>query len=405
MEVGKIRRLSGANQTGVRAYNERLLLSMLQRHGALPGSDIARRTGLSPQTASVILRKLESDGLVIRGETVRGKVGKPSVPMRLNPDGLYSLGLKIGRRSADLLLMNFAGEILVQKKLAYPYPMPDQVFGFLRDGLKATFAGLDRDARARVCGIGIAMPFELWGWHEQIGAPAESFGVWQRIDPHREVSAFSDLPVFVCNDATAACRAEHVFGRGKEFTDYAYFFLGAFAGGGVVLNHSVYEGRSGNAGAMGPLPSLRPDGTPGKLIDTASLYTLEAQLSAAGIAPGELWKTPQDWSGLAAQVDPWMKDAARALAAASLATCAVIDFEAILIDGAMPPDIRRRLVRGVRRSLTGMDARGLVVPAIEEGRIGANARAIGAACGPVISQYLLNSDSGVSSPLQAGQMH
>ena len=47
-EIGQeIRKLSdGANQIGVRAHNERLILSMIQRHGALPGSDIAKHSGL-----------------------------------------------------------------------------------------------------------------------------------------------------------------------------------------------------------------------------------------------------------------------------------------------------------------------------------------------------------------------
>lgn len=45
MTLDHVRTLSGGiNQTGVRAYNERLILSILQRNGGLPGSDLARRT-------------------------------------------------------------------------------------------------------------------------------------------------------------------------------------------------------------------------------------------------------------------------------------------------------------------------------------------------------------------------
>ena len=65
------------------------------------------------------------------------------------------------------------------------------------------------------------------------------------------------LPVSLLNDA-AACQAEHSFGRGKEFRDYAYFFIGAYIGGGIVLDHTVYEGRQGNAGALGSLRSIGP---------------------------------------------------------------------------------------------------------------------------------------------------
>ncbi len=101
---------SGVRPQGQRDHNERLILSTLQRAGPLPGSDLARLAGLSPQAVSVILRRLEGEGLVRRGEPVRGRVGKPRVPVGLDPDGVLSLGLKLGRRSSDLLLADFAGQ-------------------------------------------------------------------------------------------------------------------------------------------------------------------------------------------------------------------------------------------------------------------------------------------------------
>jgi len=90
----------GANQVRVRAYNERLVMSLVRRHGSLSKAEIARRSGLSAQTVTVIMRALEAEGLLMRGAPMRGKVGQPSVPMLLNPDAVYSFGLKIGRRSA-----------------------------------------------------------------------------------------------------------------------------------------------------------------------------------------------------------------------------------------------------------------------------------------------------------------
>ena len=67
----------GSNQTRVRAYNERLVLSLVRLHSALSKADITRLSGLSAQTASVIMRALEKDGLLLRGEPLRGRVGQP----------------------------------------------------------------------------------------------------------------------------------------------------------------------------------------------------------------------------------------------------------------------------------------------------------------------------------------
>lgn len=386
----------GVNQSGVRNYNERLLLSILQRNGSMPGRDLALATGLSPQTISVILRKLEGDGLLERGNPVRGKVGKPSIPMRLAAEGVFSIGLKVGRRSADLVLVDLHGSVRRQLKTTYRYPLPHVVFDFLQAGLQTITADLTPDQIARICGIGIAAPLEIWNWHETVGAPESELSAWKEVDYAVEVARFSALPVSIINDATAACQAEHIYGRGREFRDYAYFYVGAFIGGGVVLNHSVYDGHQRNAGALGSLRSIGPDGTTRQLIDCASIYLLEHDLKQAGYDPLRLWNPAQDWTEFADLVDPWIEQTALEIAKASLSTCAVIDFEAILIDGAFPEAVKTTLVDKVRAHIKTQDIRGLIPPRIENGVIGVNARAVGAACRPIITRFLLNTNVGIS---------
>ena len=139
--------VGGANQVRVRAYNERLIMSLVRRHGALSKAEIARRSGLSAQTVTVIMRELETDALLIRGEPVRGRVGQPSTPMRLNPDAVYSFGLKIGRRSADLVLMDFVGRIRLQVHRIYPYPMPEPLLALVSEGIAVLEAQISAEDR------------------------------------------------------------------------------------------------------------------------------------------------------------------------------------------------------------------------------------------------------------------
>jgi len=57
----------------------------------MSSAEIARRSGVSAQTVSNIVRDLENDGLLVRGEAIRtkGKVGKPQTPVQLNPSGVH----------------------------------------------------------------------------------------------------------------------------------------------------------------------------------------------------------------------------------------------------------------------------------------------------------------------------
>ena len=396
MDDAQVKSLSmGLSQKGVRDHNERLILSLIQRHGGLPGSALAKLADLSPPTVSGILRQLESDGLIERGTPVRGKVGKPSIPMGLAANGAFAFGIKIGRRSADLMLMDFKGGTRGEMQITYDYPIKQVVLAFLQDGLLNLTNQLSASEQARICGIGVAAPFEFWNWNASIDAPSNAFRAWREVDLVAEIGAFSDLPVIVMNDATAACQAEHTYGRGKEFQDYAYFFIGAFIGGGVVLNNSVYAGRQGNAGALGSIRSISPIGESMQLIDMASIHLLEARLHEVDIETRQLWDDPDSWTKLKRYVEPWLLQTAQELAKASLSACSVIDFEAILIDGSFPASLRDDLVNRVRRYVATHDTRGLIPPKIEAGSIGANARSQGAACEIIRTQFFLKATTNI----------
>ncbi|MCV3736440.1 ROK family transcriptional regulator [Rhizobium sp. TRM96647] len=380
----------GSNQVRVRAYNERLVMSLVRRHGELSKAEIARRSGLSAQTVTVIMRALEADGLLMRGEPTRGRVGQPSTPMRLNPDAVYSFGVKIGRRSAELAVMDFVGRVRLQVRRTYAYPMPDEVLAFITDGIAEMEAGLDPGQRARVAGIGIAAPFELWNWAEEVGAPQRDMDTWRGIDLQREIQARVSHPVFLHNDATSACAAELVFGLGQRYPDFIYFFIGSFIGGGVVLNSALFSGRTGTAGAIGPLPVQGRDGRTVQLLKIASIFVLENRLRAGGIDPRPLWYSPDEWIDFGAPLESWIQDTAAALAQALIAAASVIDFSAAVIDGGFPAWVRERIVMATRAALGEHDLQGVIMPEILEGEAGSQARTIGAASLPLFARYLLD---------------
>ena len=380
----------GANQSRVRDYNERLVLSLVRRHGYLAKSQIARRSGLSAQTVSVIMRSLEKDGLLLRGKPQRGQVGQPSIPMSLNPNGVFSFGLKIGRRSADLVLVDFLGQELGSINKVFDYPIPSEVIVFVETGIATLREQLSPSQQKRIAGLGVSIPSELWNWAEKINAPQDLMNVWKNNDFESKLETISNLPVSMQNDATAACGAELVFGHGKELADFIYFFIGTFIGGGVVLNHGLYSGRTGNAGAIGPMPIMNSDGEVTTLIDNASIYTLEMRLRANGFTLTHQWSEPEDWHSIGPLLDEWIEDTARHLAWAIVASSSVIDFQAAVIDGAFPSDIRQKMVDAIRLEIEKLDTRGITEISILEGMVGRGARALGGASLPLFALYLLD---------------
>lgn len=380
---------SGSNQVGMRERNERLVLTILRRQGALPKADIARMTGLSAQTVSVIMRALERDGLLEKGEKIRGKVGQPSVPMRLAPEGAFFLGFKVGRRSAELTLVNFVGEELAHIEEAYAYPTPEKALSFVKGSLEELYKVLTPDQRNRIAGLGIASPYFLWEWANVIGVDPAKMAGWKDFDLKEEVAALVDFPVFLGNDATSACGAEVTFGTAQPPVDFLYIYIGYFVGGGVVLNGSVFAGRSGNAGAVGPFPVVSHDGTSSQLVDKASLIGLERRLAAQADGNMPLSRLIDESTASSEVVEAWLDDAVKSLAQLVLGACSIIDFPAVLVDGNMPSELRSQIVARLTEELDQMPLSGLIRPELIEGSLGARARPLGAASLPLSNRFML----------------
>lgn len=379
----------GTNQSGMRAQNERLVLTLLRKHGPLAKSDIARLTGLSLQTVSVIMRALEQEGLLLKGTPQRGRIGQPSVPMALSPEGAAFFGLKLGRRSADLLVIDFLGKVLATERMTYRYPEPDQVIDFVIKGLPILMTALPKPMQARIGGIGVAMPFELWSWGRHMGAPQGKMDIWRDFDVLDALREATDLPVFLQNDATAACGAERTFGQGDQVQNFLYFYCGYFIGGGLVLNGRLFSGRTGNAAGVGPMPVPGPDGRMLRLIDVASLATLGKAMEAAGLDADSLWDHPDRWNCPPDLIDAWVARAAEGLASAILSTSALVEPEAVLIDGWIPESMRDALITETQAALHRHDLSGILPPQIRAGTIGPMARALGAAAVPLAQRYLV----------------
>ncbi|WP_282604198.1 ROK family transcriptional regulator [Pelagibius sp. Alg239-R121] len=376
----------GTNQTGARAYNERLVLSLIRRNGRLAKAELARMTGLSAQTITLIVKSLEADELVMRTTPTRGRVGQPSVPFSLNPEAVFSFGLKIGRRSAELVLCDFNGVVRGRASRSYPYPTPASVLEFAQRHMAEMLDSLPEHLHRRVVGLGIAMPFEIWNWKDQIAGPADILDQWRNFDIRTEMAAASGLPVITSNDASAACAAEISQADNLQNLDFLYFFIGWFIGGGLVLSGSLFPGRTGNAGALGSMPVTSPDG-PVQLIKRASLYLLEEMLIEDGHDPAIIWSPDGNWDAIEDTLGRWLAIAADAIAQAIAAATSVIDFQSIHIDAAVPPGIRERIVAEVNAAFEKQDRQGLVPVSVVAGGVGTDARAIGAAMLPILANF------------------
>lgn len=386
----------GSNQVGMRQFNERTVLQALRVHTSLPKADLARLTGLSAQTIGLITARLEEDGLIVKQGRVRGRIGQPSVPLALNPDGAFAIGIKVGRRGAEWLLIDFTAQVRERHAISYDFPDADELLPAIARHIHRLRDGLGPLA-ARNVGAGLAAPFLLGGWHRTLGLSKAQSDLWNQMNLLDEVKARTDVPVSFARDTVAACVAELVGGRGHDLKSFLYIFVDTFVGGGLVIDSHLHTGAHGNAGALASLPMQpaqagRGAALPPQVMAEASLWELEQRLQGEGLDPTAAYDDRALQAPFAAATQAWLGSASLALAHAIVSSTAVLDLADVVMDGSMSRSLLQALLEQTRAALARCNWEGLWPPQLHGGRVGAQACALGGAMLPLHANFAPDHD-------------
>lgn len=380
----------------MRRKNESVVLSQVRRFEGLSSADIARRSGLAPQTVSVLLRGLEEQGLVKRGEVLRGRRGQPAIPILINPDGGYGLGIEIGWRHLDIVLINLNGEILSHHHQEFDYPHADALLDQIANGVNEVSQVLTQSAHPRLVGAGVAMPSMMSANMFLLGASKEDAAAVGKLDMRAEIERRIGCPVVISNDGTSACRAECTYGKGAQYGDIVHIFISTFVGAGIYLDGRVIVGRSGDAATIGSFMVPNDAGEIKALHFTASVKALEDWISEAGKSVSRLQPDKWNWDEIEPEVKKWLSQASKGLALAIANSCTVIDFSTAIIDGTLPREILMRLVDRTQQNIAKLPIHTFEPPLVTIGNVGPHAPAIGAANLPLYLAYFAQESFGES---------
>jgi len=177
-------------------------------------------------------------------------------------------------------------------------------------------------------------------WEGDLETPPNALGEWRDFDVTAAmVEPVRTLAGPACNDATSACAAELTFARGEptgtSAISMSYFHRRAASCSMAACSRPQRQCRGARFDAD-HAPQREWQGEP-SAADPRSLHLpAGASLIAAGRRGSDIWLSPDDWSSFEQPLEIWIAEAAEALAQAIAALLAVIDFEAIIIEGAFP---------------------------------------------------------------------
>ena len=378
----------GTTQAESRVYNERLIVSLVRRHGQLTKTDLTRLTGLAPQTITTIVNRAANHQMLVRRKPPRGRIGQPAAPYALNPEAAYSFGLKVDHRSADIALVNFVGELLGFERISFDYPAPEEVMTFAKAAISRLCRKHKSIATDRIAGLGIASPVHQLNWIKEGSVSAALLNAWKEIDIRAELEQAFDWPVYLFNDAMVCAGAELMFGSGVGRADFLYAYVGYFVGGGLVLDHHLFPGRNKLAGSLGNIPvpvTSEKHGRTVPLLHVASLHSLASKLGDRD--DGRIWASPEDWGDLGTSLHEWIEEVAEGLAYAIQSAVALVDVDNVIIDGAIPSSVRKEIAKATRRNLAHCFIGRPEPFSVNEGTFGHVGPAIGGASIPFLVKY------------------
>ncbi len=239
-----------------RGYNKKKIITSFFYNLNLTIPELAKELNLSIPTVTKLVNEMVEDGILNdygKSDTGDSKAGRKPSTYGLNPHSGYFLGIDIKRNHVNIGLCNFNGDIVRQDfdiPLNESLPMDDinEICQIALNFIKSS--GIDKSKILNAC-VNISGRV-----NPSTGFSYSMFNFSET--PITEI--FSErigIPVCIENDTRSMTYGECLKGStvsGEK--NILYVNLGWGLGLGIVINGSVYEGKSGFAGEMGHISAF-----------------------------------------------------------------------------------------------------------------------------------------------------
>ena len=338
------------NQEDLRNHNLSVVLdTLLRAEKPMSRADLAKETGLTKATLSLLASMLIDSGVVQEGEPVVSTTyGRPSMPLEIHGGSIAGIGLQINTDGYGCLALDLNGDTLGQEWVSEDMTGTDpyEIFAKL-DAMTFPLESRLKRRGCKVVGAGLALPGivtdDMWllvarnlGWEN---VNLTRFNVVRRLDVvagnEAKMAAIAQIPGY----GTERASFLNVVDRTDSFI---YLSTDIGIGGAVVRDGEVVMGSHGFAGEIGHL-SVAMDGplcSCGRHGCLEAFAGRRALVEAAGIAEdGDATSSEaidtflQRWRAGDSDVAKVVDQAADALVSAIASAVNLVDVDTVLLGG------------------------------------------------------------------------
>ncbi|NQD90507.1 ROK family transcriptional regulator, partial [Paenarthrobacter sp. CM16] len=139
-------------------FNLTVILEAIRRSAqGLSRVELAQIVGLSPQTISNISRRLLDQQLIVEAGKEGSGPGKPRTILRLNPAGMYAIGVHLDPAVITFVVLDLLGDVVRHSRMSTPGGDPAGVITSIAEQIKVLVEESGVDA-SKIAGLGVAVP-------------------------------------------------------------------------------------------------------------------------------------------------------------------------------------------------------------------------------------------------------
>lgn len=227
------------NAEYTKEYNRKLFLRLLHKE-SLSRSEIARKMGLTRATTSVIADELLQEGFILDSEAGGVHRGRTPVPLSLNPDACYAVGVYLNRNGCTVGLVDICGHLITEKHLLLS---GTQKSGKL-ESLSSTISQIIEESKiapAKIVGVGISAPGPLDGESGLILNPPR-FDLWHNTDICSIIRERLGIPTYLENNASCLARYNMDKPEACGSEDFLLLLVDSGVGSGVISRGKLLKG-------------------------------------------------------------------------------------------------------------------------------------------------------------------
>lgn len=242
-------KLNTADQAWVRKMNRSVILAVFRTHKTLSRARLASETGLNPSTVSSIVGELINENLIRETNLVQSSTGRPGMLLELNPEGGCAIGVEINVDYIEMIVSDFAANILWREKQASAPENGQQetMKQVVRLAKKASAFVAARNCRLLGVGVGVPGLVEVTSGLLRIAPNLH----WVDVPVQVALKQEFDCPIYVENEANVAALGEYYFGAAQNVKDFIYLSAGVGLGSGIIMGGKLFQGMFGYAGEAG----------------------------------------------------------------------------------------------------------------------------------------------------------